>query len=128
MRVILFFLFFCQSCFAFDKSTIRDWQSERTEGVVRQHHDYSCGASALATLINGQFQKKHTEQEMIAWLGKQDWINFSDMTIALEKKGYRALGLAISVEQLKSLKIPAIAHITLHNNPHFVVIRGISDD
>jgi len=54
--------------------------------------------------------------------------SFSDLKQAVEKLGFRAVGLSLTFGQLKQLRIPVIAHLRHRGQDHFSVVRGIGRD
>ncbi len=108
----------------------------RYKNVVRQAHDISCGAAALATLLKYYYAEDVTEREAIEAmlaLGDREKIQkegFSllEMKWYAEKKGYVATGYRINdVNNLSKLKIPAITVVKVRGYAHFVVIKGVAN-
>ena len=54
--------------------------------------------------------------------------SFSDLKQAVEKFGFRAVGLSLTFGQLKQISIPVIAHLRHQGQEHFSVVRGIGRD
>src|SRR5262245_38318626 len=79
----------------------------RNDGVVRQHWDLTCGAAAIATLLNGQFGRQVSERQVaVAMLRKTNPVlvrvrlGFSLLDLkhyaaaeGLEARGYSGLSL-----------------------------------
>jgi uncharacterized protein len=108
----------------------------RDRYVVKQQFDYSCGASALATLLSYYFGDATSEQDVLkilmAELSKDErrlkaWRGFSllDLKHSAEAKGYRAAGFKLTIEQLLQLAAPVIVFVQPMGYPHFAVLRGI---
>lgn len=103
--------------------------------VFRQEFDYSCGSAALATLLHFQYGKDSDEAQVFKAMyahGDQPKIQrlgFSllDMKTYLVSLGYQADGYRVSLSQLASLDVPAIALIQIGSYRHFVVIKGVLD-
>jgi len=55
-------------------------------------------------------------------------VSFQDLAEAVQRFGFKAVGLSLSFEQLKALRIPAIAHLSYLGQDHFSVLRGIRHD
>jgi predicted double-glycine peptidase len=115
---------------------VRSLVELRFKNVVRQAHDISCGAAALATLLKYYYAEEVTEREAIEAmlaLGDREKIQkegFSllEMKWFAEKKGYVATGYRINdVNNLNKLKIPAITVVKVRGYAHFVVIKGVAD-
>ncbi len=108
---------------------VKSWKALRDRQVVKQDQDYSCGAASLATLLNGFYGQKLTEEELLKAMDKGDArASFDDMVRALPKFGFKAQGFAASWEQLAQLKMPVVVYIKVRKDDHFSVLRGISGD
>lgn len=108
---------------------IKSWKEIRDHNVVKQDLDFSCGAASIATLLNGYYNQKVTEEEVLKIMDKGDLMaSFDDMQKALNKLGFQAKGYAVSLDTLEKLKIPVIAYIKHRKNDHFTVISGINNN
>lgn len=115
--------------------SVMSWRDIPFRSTVRQQFDYSCGSAAVATLLVHHYGLQVTEAEVFESMferGDQERIRrvgFSmlDMRGYLERRGFQADGLRLSLERLAALNTPAIALITHDNYRHFVVIKGISE-
>ncbi len=106
--------------------SVRHWKSLRDDKVVKQDKDFSCGAAALATLLNGFYGQSLTEDVLLKALDKGDnSASFEDMVKAMPQFGFRAVGYATNYEQLSKLKRPVVVYLKHEKNDHFSVIRGI---
>ena len=114
--------------FAKPVHTLRDF---RFRYVVEQKTDFSCGAAALATLMNYAFNRPVTETQVIDGMMRNADLNivrqygFSmlDMKRYLQTQGLRASGFVSQLDKLKSLKIPVITLINSDGFKHFVVLK-----
>jgi uncharacterized protein len=116
-------------------STLREI---RLSKVVHQNEDYSCGAAALATILNYHFGKHLTERAAITAMLKAgdkekiQSLGFSmlDMQRFAQSLQYEAEGYRISdVNQLKKLDVPVITLIeTSSSYSHFIVVRKVDDE
>jgi len=108
---------------------IRSWKSLRDSRIVKQNFDFSCGSSSIATILN-QFYGQHVSEEAVLdAIDKGDLrATFEDMARALPQFGFRAVGYAVSFEQLAKLKMPVIVYLKYRKDDHFSVLRGISAD
>jgi hypothetical protein len=102
-------------------------------GVVRQHWDLTCGAAAIATLLDGQFGRQVSERQVaVAMLRKTNpllvrlRLGFSLLDLkryaasqGLEAEGYSGLSLDEALA-----RAPLIVPIRMHGFRHFVVLRG----
>lgn len=116
---------------------VRSLLEIRYQHVVPQKWDISCGAAALATVLNYQHGDKVTEREVAkAMLKGNDparvraRLGFSllDMKKYAESRGYRGVGY--SQLQLEDLLVmgPTVVPIRVHNYNHFVIFRGVQND
>jgi predicted double-glycine peptidase len=104
--------------------------------VVEQKTDYSCGAAALATLLNYGFGIKVSEPEVIAGIMRgadPDTVRrlgFSmlDMKRYVNTLGLSASGFLVPPEMLAALKIPVITLIDADGYKHFVVVKAYTRD
>jgi uncharacterized protein len=113
---------------------IVSWAARRFAGIVTQGLDYSCGASALATLLRALGQPVHEAQVVQGMLTDENrqsvmqrGFSMLDMKNYVETLGLSASGFKVDVSKLYELKIPVIALITQNNIAHFVVIKRASD-
>lgn len=108
----------------------------RDQHVVKQQLEYSCAAAALATLITYYFGEETSEQEMLELLiaqishdelthKKMRGFSLLDLKKVVQKKGYRAAGFNVTIEQLKQLTAPVIVFVEPLGYKHFAVLRGI---
>jgi predicted double-glycine peptidase len=122
------------------RKSVKSWMEFKNENVIRQQFDYSCGAASLATTLRYFFNEKVTEKDILDFLfkerglekkkefKKEDFaLSFQDLKEYAEKKGYRAVGLALPIESLKELRVPAIVYVKLRNDEHFTVYKGMDD-
>ena len=108
----------------------------RFGATVRQEHDFSCGAAAVATLLTHHYARATSESEVFRYMwqaGDQKRIRavgFSllDMKRFLNARGYAADGYRITLGQLTRVATPAIALVSTQGYRHFVVIQGVSAD
>ncbi|HKT20094.1 MAG TPA: C39 family peptidase [Stellaceae bacterium] len=120
------------------KGPVKSLLEMRHDGAIVQQWDLSCGAAALATLLNFQFDDKVTEREVATGLiRRKEYIDnpnlvrvrqgFSllDMKRYVESRGYVGIGYG----KLQLDELPKLAPIIVAINPvgynHFVVFRGI---
>lgn len=109
----------------------------RTQNVVLQEWDLSCGAAALATLLRYQHEEDVTERTVALGLidrpeyhDNPDLIrirhgfSFLDMRRYLERLGYDGIGLGRMGFRDLLERAPLIVPVDLGGFPHFVVFRG----
>ena len=114
----------------------------RDQYVVKQQLDYSCGAAALATLMNYYYGENTSEKEILERLNtrletmteeeraRKTTIGFSllDLKVVAQQKGYQAAGFKLSIDQLPQLLAPVIVHVRPFGYQHFAVLRGVAGD
>lgn len=125
---------------AIDSRPVRSWLELRSEGVVMQRWDLSCGAAALATVLNYQHGDPVTEREIaLGMMSRPEYLelpeivrlrqgfSLADMRRYVEARGYRGFGYGdVASEDLAELA-PAIVPVDEGGYPHFVVFRGERD-
>lgn len=108
----------------------------RFKKVVRQTQDLSCGAAAVATLINYYYGEKVKEADVIrdamktgdAEKIKKDGFSMLELKRYGEKRGYVVRGYRIKgVKNLLKIKIPVLTLINTRGYSHFVIIKGVKD-
>ena len=108
----------------------------KSQAILIQQYDFSCGSAALATLLTYHYDFPVTEQsifeEMFA-VGdqnkiKQQGFSLLDMKQYLGRHGYIADGFNEPLSKLVEAKVPAIVLITENGYNHFVVIKGLRGD
>lgn len=93
----------------------------KSEGVVLQNYEESCGAAALATLM-GLFGVKKSEKDILDKVHKTDMLNFEQLSSIATELGFKAKGYKIDVNSFEKLTFPVIAKIEREKEfPHFVV-------
>jgi hypothetical protein len=119
---------------------VKTYVQMRFKGIERQTKDLSCGAAALATLLNGYFGIPVGETEVItAMLANaspqdardiaQNGFSMLELKRYAESWGLTAGGFrANRTEELRKLRVPVIALINSRGYNHFVVIRRVRGD
>jgi predicted double-glycine peptidase len=120
---------------------VRSLIEQRQHLVVIQQWDLSCGAAALATILNFQHGDSISEREIaLGMMSREEYLanpdlvslrqGFSllDMQRFVETRGYRGLGYGqLTLSTLIELA-PAIVPISSNGYQHFVVFRGMQGD
>ena len=109
---------------------IKTWKDLRDSDIEKQDLDYSCGSAATATIIRSFYGKDVYEKDIldeVIRVGDDGTASFSDLEKAVKKFGFKAVGLTLSFEKLKSIKIPAIVYLRYRDKDHFSVIRGVNE-
>jgi predicted double-glycine peptidase len=110
----------------------------RQDRVVVQQWDLSCGAAALATLLNYQHGDTVSEREIAAGLiARAEYLEdprlvrirqgFSllDLKRYVDGRGYQGIGYGkLTLEDLIE-RAPIMVPVRLHGYNHFVVFRGV---
>lgn len=115
---------------------VRSLRDLRFKDLVQQQQDFSCGAAALATLLQQVYGRPISEADVIAdmlkntdpQLAKSQGFSLLDMKSYVERIGLRGRGYVVDRTSLRAVKIPVIA---LQNNggyKHFVIIKKVLDD
>ena len=107
---------------------VNTWKALRDFRIVKQQLDYSCGAASMATILNEFYGMSVTEEDVLTRMGATDRSSFQQLADVAPSYGVRAGGLMLSFDDLKQLKIPAIAYVQYRGDDHFTVIRGIRSD
>ena len=107
----------------------------RTEGVVKQRWDISCGAAALSTLLTFDFKDKTPETDIVVWMlhrtdpalvKARHGFSLLDMKRFAQARGYTAEGFGdMSMKELAAQQSAVIVPIKSKGLDHFVVINGI---
>lgn len=104
------------------------------QATVRQRHDFSCGAAALATLLIYHYGVMVTDGEVFDAMLKEgdekkiraEGFSMLHMKKYLDVSGYDSAGYQLSLDRLADIGLPGIALITYRGFNHFVVIKGVS--
>lgn len=117
---------------------VRSLLEMRQDRVVLQEWDLSCGAAALATLLNYHLNDPVSEEEIArALIRRAEYLQ--DPTLVIRRMGFSLLDLKRYVEgrgyagigfgrlELADLieRAPILVPITLKGYNHFVVFRGV---
>jgi predicted double-glycine peptidase len=108
----------------------------RYDNVIPQKYDLSCGAAALATILNYFFEDRVDEVDIIKYMLEhgntqeiqQKGFSLLDLKTYAVERGYLADGYRVDFNKLKKLKIPVIILFNSGSYSHFVVLKGIARD
>ena len=114
---------------------IRSLQEIRSEGVMRQRWDMSCGAAALSTVLTYDFKDYTPEAAIVVWIlhrvdakrvRARGGFSLLDLKHFAEARGYHAEGFSsMSIEDLALQKTSVIVPIRVKGFDHFVVVKSI---
>ncbi len=121
------------------RGQLKSIQEFRDEGLVRQRYDYSCGAAALATLLQFVFEQDVTEQQIIddllgemsqddSAIRQADGFSLFDLQRVARKRGYKAEGYRLDPRYLARLNGPVIVFLETMGYKHFAVLKGVRGD
>ena len=102
--------------------------------TVRQRHDFSCGAAALATLLIYHYGVMVTDGEVFDAMLKEgdvekiraEGFSMLHMKKYLDVSGFDSAGYELTLDRLSDIGLPGIALIVFRGFNHFVVIKGVS--
>lgn len=113
--------------------------NQQFQGIIQQQNDYSCGTATVATLVQGLYGKKTSEQEVVDIILKDknettvkeikekgySLLNLQNGSTSL---GYKAMWRKIAPKHLAMIKQPVVILIGLKSEfPHFVVLKGVRE-
>jgi uncharacterized protein len=113
---------------------VQSLEAMRYEGVVRQQHDLSCGAAALATLFKHYYGDPVSEAELIEdaiRIGDAEKIRntgFSMLELKRvgEQRGYVVEAYRIlNVDALRKVDVPLLTLVSTRGYEHFVLIKAV---
>jgi predicted double-glycine peptidase len=113
---------------------VRSLVELRFTNVVRQKHDLSCGAAALATILSYYYGDDVSERTIIDAMIEigtrekilKDGFSLLELKRFAEKEGYVSAGYRLQkVDDLVKVKVPSIALVNVRGYAHFVVIKGV---
>ena len=107
----------------------------KRRNVVMQSYDYSCGAAALATILQYYWNDPVTEKDILKVLFKtltigeikdrtKNGMAITDLRRVSVEMGYFSSIGTLPFDKLLEAKIPLIVPIHLEKSDHFVVYRG----
>lgn len=113
---------------------VRNLVELRFTNVVRQAYDLSCGAAALATILNYYYGDDVSERTIIDAILEtgtkekilKDGFSLLELKRFAEKEGYVSAGYRLQkVDDLVKVNVPSIALVNIRGYAHFVVIKGV---
>lgn len=125
------------------KKEVKSWIEFKNERLTRQNYDYSCGSAALATLLSHYYDTNVTEETIlksvleVKGIDKQaleledqegnNGLSFYDLSQYTSTQGFKAVGIALGMEELKKLQIPVIVFVKIRKQEHFTVLKKMDE-
>jgi uncharacterized protein len=114
---------------------VRSWRELKLRNVVMQNYDYSCGAAALATVLQYYWNDPVTEKQILKVLftilnvgeikdRTKNGMAISDLRRVSVEMGYLSSIGTMTFDKLTEAKIPLIVPLHIEKADHFVVYRG----
>lgn len=111
------------------------WKELQEQNIVMQKRDFSCGAAALATVLQYYWGDHVTELQILKKFDDlftpaevreriKNGLTITDLRRVAVKMGYRASIGTLRYDQLQESKVPLVVGITVGEFKHFVVYRG----
>jgi predicted double-glycine peptidase len=126
---------------AAERGPVKSLLEMRRDHVVVQKWDLSCGAAALATLLNYQHGDGVAEREIARGLMQrreyladpsrvkmQQGFSLLDLKRYVDQRGYEGIGYGRLTLQDLIEQAPILVPLSLHGYNHFVVFRGRQGD
>lgn len=130
-QVLIRFLFFITLSLSANENInfkVTPFSTLKLKSTVLQGYEESCGAAALATIMN-LYGQQINEKQVIDKASTTDMLSFSEMARISKEFGFNASGYKIDTATFESLKVPVIARIDNRENyAHFVVVMNHSGD
>lgn len=126
---------------------VRSWDELKDINLTRQKYDYSCGAASLSTILSYYYGIHTSEKDILDFvleskgidieqkeaieldedLRDKAHLSFLDLAHYAQHKGLRAMGLALDLPTLSTLKAPVIIYVNVRDVEHFSVYKGIDE-
>jgi predicted double-glycine peptidase len=115
--------------------TVRSMRDIRYSHIISQKFDYSCGAAALATLLNYGYGVNISEPELISKMMAfskpeivvKNGFSMLDMKKFVETIGLRGRGFRVNTDALHHLRIPVMVLMNINGYEHFVIVKHAED-
>jgi len=125
------------------KKEVKSWIEFKNEHLIRQNYDYSCGSAALATILSHYYDTNISEQMILASVLEakgitkeasaledqegNNGLSFYDLSQYASSHGFKAIGIALGIEELKKLQIPVIVFVKIRKQEHFTVLKNMDE-
>ncbi|MEW6102186.1 MAG: C39 family peptidase [Candidatus Omnitrophota bacterium] len=116
---------------------VKSLQDIKTQNIITQSWDYSCGPASIATILTHHFDDKITEQQVISYLllttdlekvKARRGFSLLDLKNFALAKGYNAAGYKMDLSSLVEMNVPVLIPIKIKDYNHFVIFRGLRRD
>lgn len=124
--LIALFIFLAHTLNAAEDTNFKvtPFSSLKLKGTVMQGYELSCGAAALATIMD-LYGKNIDEKQVLEKASTTDMLSFAQMA----KISNNASGYKVDTSVFESLKAPVIARVDNRENySHFVVVMNHDGD
>ena len=120
------------------QSYVWSYRELQRRNVVMQTYDYSCGAAALATVLQYYWEDNVSEKRILEVLVNnvltvdevkdrvKNGMSITDLRKVSEKMGYLAAIGTLTFDKLCESKLPLVVPIKIKGYDHFVVFRGVA--
>lgn len=106
-------------------------RERRFKDLVEQKTDFSCGAAAMATILNRAYGWNLQEDDVIRGMlasadpevVRMQGFSMLDMKRYAESLGLRARGYRVDPAKLESIKVPSIVLLDVRGYKHFVILQ-----
>lgn len=118
------------------RTSLSGMRALRYADMVAQEHDFSCGAAALATILDYGYGFRLSETEAIEGMMRRasspaevlkDGFSMLDMKGYVESLGLHAVGFQVNMAAMDQLRIPVIALLDVQGYSHFVVVKKVNE-
>lgn len=118
------------------QKTMLSMREARYVNLVEQNTDFSCGAAALATILNFAYGRKFTETDVIEGMlkvsdveqVKEKGFSLLDMKNYVQTLGMRGRGYEVQPDTLEKILLPVIVLLDIRGYKHFVVLQRTMND
>lgn len=118
------------------RKRMRSIMEMRFDHLVRQQTDYSCGAAALATILNHAYGRDLTETQVIRGMlatadvakVRDEGFSMLDMKRYAETLGLRGRGFVIKADAIHEIRVPVVTLLDVGGYRHFVVFKKAVGD
>ena len=115
---------------------VRSWEDMLEGNVVMQRKDFSCGAAALATMLNYYFGQEVSEQAIIdsiiaksseaeIEILKTEGFSFTQLRDEAVRRGFETEIDTFPLDRIHKFPIPMIVYVEKHGFKHFAVLKGV---